>query len=168
MHHGDRLANNSSGALGASPITPNGLQDRRSPIFGSDLAELLSREGGDIPRIVEKFCPVIEKYGMDSQGIYRISGTQSQMKRLRQKCEEGRALCLLSSHRTDLVVDLDSLDLESPEWLADINVVAGVLKKWFSALPNSLMTNELRAEFLSAASKSSASFLDVLALLNFR
>ncbi|KAL1733329.1 Rho GTPase activation protein [Schizophyllum commune] len=135
VHHGDRLANNSSGALGASPITPNGLQDRRSPIFGADLAELLSREGGDIPRIVEKFCPVIEKYGMDSQGIYRISGTQSQMNRLRQKCEE----------------DLDSLDLESPEWLADINVVAGVLKKWFSALPNSLMTNELRAGFLSAA-----------------
>ena len=167
MHHGDRLANNSSCALGASPITPNGLQDRRSPIFGSDLAELLSREGGDTPRIVEKFCPVIEKYGMDSQGIYRISGTQSQMNRLRQKCEEGRG-CPLSNHRTDLVVDLDSLDLESPEWLADINVVAGVLKKWFSALPNPLMTNELRAGFLSAASKSSAPSPDVLALLNFR
>uniref|UniRef100_D8Q0T0 GTPase activating protein n=1 Tax=Schizophyllum commune (strain H4-8 / FGSC 9210) TaxID=578458 RepID=D8Q0T0_SCHCM len=76
--------------------------------------------------------------GWTHMGIYRLSGTQSQLNRLRQKCEE----------------DLESLDLESPEWLADINVVAGVLKKWFSSLPNSLMTNELRVGFLQAARES--------------
>jgi Rho GTPase-activating protein RGD1 len=45
------------------------------------------------------------------------------------------------------------VDLNAEQWTSDINVVADVLKKWLRELPNPLMTTELQAGFIEAASK---------------
>ncbi|KAG0077468.1 hypothetical protein BGZ92_001910, partial [Podila epicladia] len=47
------------------------------PIFGVDLAEQLIRDETDLPEIVVKCTEAIERYGMDTQGIYRVSGVTS-------------------------------------------------------------------------------------------
>ncbi|KAL1742115.1 hypothetical protein HDZ31DRAFT_84353 [Schizophyllum fasciatum] len=77
----------------------------------------------------------IEKYGLESQGIYRLSGTTSKVHQLRQKLDK----------------DLESVDLDSPEWSSDINNVASVLKLWLRELPDPLFTFALRPGFIEAA-----------------
>jgi len=71
----------------------NGIQDKGQPTFGIDLAEQMARDNVEVPPIVVKCCEAIEKYGIRSQGIYRVSGTTSKVANLRQKLEKG-----LSSH----------------------------------------------------------------------
>ncbi|TRM65399.1 Rho GTPase activation protein [Schizophyllum amplum] len=133
VHHGDK--NNSSSALSTSPNTPNGAPDKGRSTFGVDLAEQMVRDNVEVPRIVEKCCQAIEKYGLRSQGIYRLSGTTSKVQNLRQRLDK----------------DLDSVDLDSQEWSSDINNVASVIKQWLRELPDPLLTYSLRQGFVEAA-----------------
>lgn len=66
--------------------------------------------------------------GLDSQGIYRLSGTTSRIQRLKAKLD----------------ADVDSVDLTSADNLQDINDISGVLKLWFRELPEPLMTFDVR------------------------
>lgn len=49
----------------------------------------MARDGADLPPIVEKCCQAIEKHGLDSQGIYRLAGTQSKVQELRRRLDKG-------------------------------------------------------------------------------
>ncbi|KAJ7252767.1 RhoGAP-domain-containing protein [Mycena haematopus] len=120
-------------------ITPpngvNGLQDRGRPTFGIDLADQMARDNVEVPAIMEKCCQAIEKYGIESQGIYRLSGTVTKVANLRQRLDK----------------DMDSVDLDSPEWSSDINNVASVMKMWLRELPDPLLTYELQQGFIDGA-----------------
>ena len=59
------------------------------PTFGIDLAEQMNRDQVEIPLVVEKCCAAIEKYGLRSQGIYRISGTQTKVWKLKERLDKG-------------------------------------------------------------------------------
>ncbi|KAJ7606133.1 Rho GTPase activation protein [Mycena polygramma] len=117
------------------PYGTNGLSDRGRPTFGVDLADQMTRDNVEVPPIMEKCCQAIEKYGIESQGIYRLSGTMTKVANLRQRLDK----------------DLDSVDLDSPEWSSDINNVASVMKMWLRELPDSLLTNDLQQGFIDAA-----------------
>ncbi|KAF5353151.1 hypothetical protein D9758_008738 [Tetrapyrgos nigripes] len=119
-------SNNSNGVL-----TP----DKVRPTFGVDLGEQMTRDDVDVPPIMRKCCEAIEKYGLESQGIYRLSGTTSKVQKLKQLLDK----------------DLDSVDLDSPEWSSDINNVTSVLKMWLRELPEPLMTFTLQQSFIEAA-----------------
>lgn len=83
-HHGEKAP--------AAPIPlngNNGIQDKGRPTFAVDLAEQMARDNVEVPPIVEKCCQAIEKYGMNAQGIYRISGTTSKVANLRQRLDKG-------------------------------------------------------------------------------
>ena len=54
----------------------------RERVFGCDLGEHLAHTGRDIPLILEMCSEVIEEYGI-TDGIYRLSGTVSNLQRLR-------------------------------------------------------------------------------------
>ncbi|EAU90225.2 GTPase activating protein [Coprinopsis cinerea okayama7 len=112
-----------------------GLQDKGRPTFGVDLAEQMARDNVEVPLVVVKCCQAIEKYGIRSQGIYRVSGMSSKVTNLKQRLDK----------------DLDSVDLDAPEWSGDINTVASVLKMWLRELPDPLMTNHLHQGFIDAA-----------------
>ena len=51
---------------------------------------------------------------------------------------------------------MDSVDLDSDEWTADINNVTSVLKMWFRELPEPLLTFNLHQGFIDAASEPCA------------
>ncbi|KAH8928949.1 GTPase activating protein [Atractiella rhizophila] len=105
------------------------------PTFGVDLAEQMSRDGVEVPRVLEKCCEVIEEFGLDTVGIYRLSGTTSRIQRLKQKLDK----------------DVEAVDLRSEENLSDINDITGVLKLWIRELPEPLLTWELYDGFIDAA-----------------
>ena len=69
----------------------NGVHDKGRPTFGVDLAEQMTRDNVEVPPIMQKCCEAIEKYGIQSQGIYRVSGTTSKVANLKQKLDRGQS-----------------------------------------------------------------------------
>ncbi|TFY79014.1 hypothetical protein EWM64_g4999 [Hericium alpestre] len=130
-HHVDRSH------LGAyTPGSSNSqLPDRGRPTFGVDLAEQMARDNAEVPPIMEKCCEAIEKYGLSSVGIYRISGTMSKINKLKERLDK----------------DLDAVNLDADEWSSDINNVTSVMKLWLRELPEPLLTAHLHQGFLEAA-----------------
>ncbi|KIY52957.1 RhoGAP-domain-containing protein [Fistulina hepatica ATCC 64428] len=118
------------------PIAINGsIQDKGRPTFGVPLGEQMIRDNVEVPSILEKCCQAIEKYGLRSQGIYRVNGTTSKVQNLRQRLDK----------------DIDSVDLDASEWSSDINNVASVLKMWLRELPDPLLTFEDGPKFVQSA-----------------
>jgi len=79
----------------------------------------------------------IEAYGLDSVGIYRLSGTTSKVQKLKSLLDK----------------DIEAVDLNADEWRADINNVSSVLKLWLRELPEPLLTFELYYRYIEAASE---------------
>lgn len=61
------------------------------PTFGVDLGEQMARDGVDVPRVLEKCCEAIELHGLESMGIYRLSGTTSRVQRLKGALDRGES-----------------------------------------------------------------------------
>ncbi|ORY33022.1 Rho GTPase activation protein [Naematelia encephala] len=112
-----------------------GIPASSGATFGVDLGEQLARDGVEVPKVVEKCAEAIEAYGLESMGIYRLSGTTSRVQALKNALDK----------------DVDSVDVLSEEWSADINVVSGALKLWFRELPEPLLTFGLYHQFIEAA-----------------
>ena len=51
------------------------------------------------------------------------------------------------------MIDVEAVDVQSPEWSSDINVVSGALKLWFRELPEPVLTFGLYDAFIEAARK---------------
>ena len=54
------------------------------------------------------------------------------------------------------MVDVEAVDVQSPEWSSDINVVSGALKLWFRELPEPVLTFGLYDAFIEAARKTTS------------
>src|SRR6202030_617752 len=99
---------------------------------GVDLAEQMTRDNVEVPPIVEKCAAAIEKYGMELQGIYRLSGTTSKVQKLKEQLDRGMyvwcpvSVASFSCGKTDL----EAVNLDTEEWPSDINTVASVLQLW--------------------------------------
>lgn len=76
--------------------------------------------------------------GMDYEGIYRKTGGSSQSKAITQLFERG---------------NYEAFDLRDTDAFNDISSVTSVLKNYFRALPNPLLTFELHHSFVQAASR---------------
>ena len=75
-----------------SAASVNGHQtvtDKGRPTFGIDLGEQMARDDVDVPPIMRKCCEAIEKYGLELQGIYRLSGTTSKVAKLKLLLDKG-------------------------------------------------------------------------------
>lgn len=115
----------------------------------------MHRDGLQVPRILEKCCEVIELHGLDSMGIYRLSGTTSRVQRLKAKLDRGKLLAIeweCFELTVFAVVDVEGTDLLSEENLTDINDTAAVMKLWIRELPEPLLTWDLYQGFIEAAS----------------
>ncbi|CAO3610425.1 unnamed protein product [Cunninghamella echinulata] len=112
-----------------SPITnPN-------PVFGVDLNTLMVRDQQEVPLILQKCAEAIETYGLNVVGIYRLSGTNSQIQKLKAAFDK----------------DCSSMNLNSDEYISDINNITSVLKLWFRELPDPLFPKASYQHFLNAA-----------------
>jgi len=92
------------------------FEDDKPPIFGLSLQEAVKYNNDktlDIPEIVQKLLEKIEAAGIDVEGLFRVSGNQTQIEQLRH------------------YINNNNVDLSK----VDIHVASGLLKRYFRELP---------------------------------
>lgn len=60
-----------------------------NPVFGVSLDELFQREGTAVPVIVMQCVQAVDLYGLNTEGIYRTSGSANHIMELRQQFDHG-------------------------------------------------------------------------------
>lgn len=60
------------------------------PVFGMTLDALYSRDGSAVPIVVYQCLQAVDMYGLDVEGIYRLSGTSSHVARIKAMFDHGR------------------------------------------------------------------------------
>jgi len=96
-------------------------------VFGVPLVDLVTREGKNIPTIVQKIVEHVEEEGLDEEGIYRGNGNAKVMERL--KCSFDK---VGSAEFTNL----------------DIAAVAGLLKLFLREMPSSIIPDDMVPKFV--------------------
>jgi len=111
----------------------NSLVNERGPIqqksltFGIPLSELIEREGTVVPTLVTRCIDYIVKNGADQQGVFRLSGSSSEIKEYTDILDEGQEVNFRN---------------------ADVHAVTGVLKLFLRSLPDSLFPNKLYHQYI--------------------
>ncbi|KAL9587204.1 MAG: hypothetical protein Q9212_000363 [Teloschistes hypoglaucus] len=106
------------------------------PVFGVSLDDLLKRDGSAIPLVVYQCLQAVDLFGLDVEGIYRLSGSAMHVSKLRAIFDN----------------DSSQVDFRNPEsFYHDVNSVAGLLKQFFRDLPDPLLTHEHFQSFIEAA-----------------
>ncbi|XP_056092202.1 rho GTPase-activating protein 15 isoform X2 [Rhinichthys klamathensis goyatoka] len=92
----------------------------KDQVFGCGLELLCDREKCTVPQFVKKCTEAVERRGLETDGIYRVSGNLAVIQKLR------------------FSVNHERLDLDDPQW-DDIHVITGALKLFFRELPEPLI-----------------------------
>ncbi|KPU79179.1 uncharacterized protein Dana_GF17492, isoform K [Drosophila ananassae] len=98
-------------------------------LFGADLESVVNRESkgapgcAPVPIVLRRCVEEVERRGLDIIGLYRLCGSATKKRLLREAFE-----------RNSRAVEL------SPEHVPDINVITGVLKDYLRELPEPLFT----------------------------
>ena len=91
----------------------------------------MARDDVELPVILEKCCVAIEKHDLRSQGIYRINNMVQEEASLKEPSDKSSLLDseTLPSLSSDVIpADMDSVNLDSKEWISVINNITNVLK----------------------------------------
>ncbi|KAF2071712.1 hypothetical protein CYY_006973 [Polysphondylium violaceum] len=124
---------------------PNSIMTHRPsgkklpPLFGAPLEDVVNRPDNtsDIPMIFEKGLSYLERRGLQVEGIFRLSGANSQIKSLRQGFDAG-----------------EDVDLEDVE---DVHTVAGLLKLYLRELPTPLFPFDTYSSFIEISKDTGSS-----------
>ena len=73
-----------------SGTTPSGDLPPLRPVFGLTLEELFRRDGTAVPLVVYQCLQAVDLFGLDVEGIYRLSGTTSHANALKALFNNGR------------------------------------------------------------------------------
>lgn len=118
--------------------SPVELEPLRQPVFGVTLQELYDRDQLPVPMVVVQCIQAVDLYGLEVEGIYRLSGSLPSINKL-------KAMFNHDSKSPDL-------DFRNPEnFMQDVNSVAGLLKQFFRDLPDPLLTRQYYQDFIDAA-----------------
>lgn len=60
------------------------------PVFGMTLDQLFERDGSAVPMIVYQCIQAVDLYGLEVEGIYRLSGTASHVTKIRAMFDNGK------------------------------------------------------------------------------
>ena len=85
------------------PISPQDSQQGRSkpssygdverppenPVFGVSLEELFARDGSAVPMVVYQCLQAVDLFGLDVEGIYRLSGNAKHIAKLQSIFNHG-------------------------------------------------------------------------------
>uniref|UniRef100_UPI00359027CB rho GTPase-activating protein 5-like n=1 Tax=Myxine glutinosa TaxID=7769 RepID=UPI00359027CB len=105
-------------------------EKKESNYFGHPLNELVQSEQ-PIPLFVEKCVHYIEAKGLSQEGLYRVCGNKAEQDALQRKFD------------ADHSISFEALE-------ANVNVVAGLLKAFFSELPEPLLPYDIHPELVEA------------------
>jgi len=100
-------------------------------IFGGTLEEQAQKEGTKIPKVVEECIKEIEKRGVETEGIYRLSGNTAVVNKLKAMYNRGEPVSF----------DDDSVDLP---------VIASLIKLYFRELKDTLIPTRMYDSFMDA------------------
>ncbi|KAI9350182.1 GTPase activating protein [Obelidium mucronatum] len=103
------------------------------PVFGLDLTTVTARDDVQVPKIVDRCIQAVERYGLHTQGLYRVSAAHHAVQKLRSALDK----------------DDDKVNLD--EWADEISVVSSALKLYFRELPDSLFPKTMYHAFIEAA-----------------
>lgn len=74
-----------------------------NPVFGVSLDELFARDGTAVPMVVYQCLQAVELFGLDVEGIYRLSGNATHINYLKALFDNGmpavvhlRVKCMLT------------------------------------------------------------------------
>ena len=110
------------------------------PIFCCDLSRCVRAPGNDkLPLLVEMCVREIEDRALESQGIYRVSGTSRHIKSLREDFSRGQ-----------------ELEPEDERWM-DENNIAGLFKLFFKELSEPLVSPQLYNSLIATVNKETDS-----------
>ncbi|XP_018551974.1 active breakpoint cluster region-related protein isoform X1 [Lates calcarifer] len=107
------------------PLEPPSSAAQEQPVFCVPIETVAQQEGVLVPHVVRCCVEEVERRGMAEVGIYRISGTTSEISMLK---------AAFNSNLREAVTRLRS---------AEVNAVSGVLKLYFRELPEPLIPTEL-------------------------
>uniref|UniRef100_A0A1A9VUF9 Active breakpoint cluster region-related protein n=1 Tax=Glossina austeni TaxID=7395 RepID=A0A1A9VUF9_GLOAU len=106
-------------------------------LFGAKMQQVLKREKRDIPFIISACIREVERRGMSEVGIYRVSGSASDLAKLKKSFETN------AYEAEQLLKDVD------------IHSVTGILKFYLRELPEALFTDVLYPKFFETFSRFS-------------
>ncbi|KAH9889251.1 hypothetical protein F4778DRAFT_754599 [Xylariomycetidae sp. FL2044] len=126
-------------ARAGSPQGPNvPPSGKGKQVFGVSLARLYERDQYPVPMVVVQCIQAVDLYGLAVEGIYRLSGSQAHVGKLKNLFDTDQ--------------DSKILDFRNPEnFFHDVNSVAGLLKQFLRDLPDPLFTAEHYGAFVEAA-----------------
>lgn len=59
------------------------------PVFGLSLEQLFERDGSAVPMVVYQCIQAVDLFGLEVEGIYRLSGTQSHVSKIKAMFDNG-------------------------------------------------------------------------------
>ncbi|XP_017281706.1 active breakpoint cluster region-related protein [Kryptolebias marmoratus] len=107
------------------PLEPPSSTLQLPPVFGVPIQTVAQQEGVLVPHVLRCCVEEVERRGLDEVGIYRISGTTTDINMLK---------AAFNSNLREAVTRLRS---------AEVNAVSGLLKLYIRDLPESLIPPEL-------------------------
>ena len=106
------------------------------PVFGVSLDELFQRDQSAVPMVVIQCILAVDTFGLDTEGVYRMSGTASHINTLKSQFDHNAS----------------QIDFRNPaNFFHDVNSVATLLKQFFRDLPDPLFTRAAYGAFMEAA-----------------
>uniref|UniRef100_A0A3Q3J726 Rho-GAP domain-containing protein n=1 Tax=Monopterus albus TaxID=43700 RepID=A0A3Q3J726_MONAL len=118
--------------------TLQALQEKgliKDQVFGCRLEMVCEREKSTVPRFVRLCTEAVERRGLDTDGIYRVSGNLAVIQKLR----------FLVNHE-------EKVNLDDSEW-EDIHVITGALKLFFRELPEPLVPYGFFTDIMETVNK---------------
>ncbi|KAG5265593.1 hypothetical protein AALO_G00244200 [Alosa alosa] len=113
------------------PLYPPTRRNWESNYFGVPLQNLVSQDR-PIPLFIDKCVDYIERTGLTTEGLYRVSGNKTDQDNIQKQFDQ------------DHSIDLIEMDVA-------VNAVAGALKAFFADLPDPLIPYHLHPELVEAA-----------------
>jgi len=112
-----------------SSMSAKGSSKGKASLFGVELADQVEMENSEIPKLVTECTRLVEKKGLEMEGIYRLSGSTAKVRSYKQQ--------LSMNFTPDLEAELDPANITS------------LLKDYFRELPTSLITPPVYHQILS-------------------
>ncbi|KAK6454798.1 Rho-type GTPase-activating protein [Scheffersomyces xylosifermentans] len=130
-----------------------GLNDLNSPapLFSSTIQKRADFENVPVPMIITKCLAEVELRGLDTEGIYRISGGNSAIVAIEH------AFANLPLNPTN---DERAMQKLEDTINGDINAVTSALKRYFRKLPDPLIPYNLYDDFIKVSSSNNPNKMD--------
>ncbi|XP_058867448.1 rho GTPase-activating protein 15 isoform X4 [Acipenser ruthenus] len=126
----------------------------KDQVFGCRLDALCEREKTTVPKFVRLCVEAVERRGLETDGIYRVSGNLSVIQRLRFIVDHERAVTTDGRYLfPEELVQEEKLNLDHSQW-EDIHVITGALKLFFRELPEPLVPYSFFDEFVETVKMS--------------